>query len=65
MYVCLCKGITDNQIRRAVEEGVGCLPELKSRLGVASCCGRCADCAEQVLGDSLAEREFGPLLQAA
>lgn len=54
MYVCLCNGITEGQIREAVDSGADSLLELRLRLGVASCCGRCADCAQQVLHETVA-----------
>ncbi|MEM7281283.1 MAG: bacterioferritin-associated ferredoxin [Pseudomonadota bacterium] len=43
MYVCICNGITDKQIRRAVEDGAQSLQELREQLGVAGCCGQCAN----------------------
>jgi bacterioferritin-associated ferredoxin len=54
MYVCLCNGITDNHIAKAVADGAASLCDLKTRLGVATCCGRCAECAEFVLDEQLA-----------
>jgi bacterioferritin-associated ferredoxin len=57
MYVCLCNGITETQIREAVGGGARSLSELHSCLGVASCCGRCADCAQQVLHDTISSAE--------
>lgn len=51
MYVCLCKAVTDNDIREAVREGAGRLRELRRRLGVASDCGCCAREALQLLRD--------------
>jgi bacterioferritin-associated ferredoxin len=54
MYVCLCNRITDNHIAKAVAEGAASLCDLKARLGVATCCGRCAECAEFVLDEQLA-----------
>ncbi len=57
MYVCLCNGITESQIRDAVGGGARSLSELHSCLGVASCCGRCADCAQQVLHETLSSSE--------
>ena len=36
MYVCICNGITDKQIRAAVAEGATSLEQLEARLGVAS-----------------------------
>lgn len=50
MYVCLCKNITSNQIRNAVETGrAGCLRSLARELGVATQCGKCARCAREVV----------------
>ncbi|MDR9436880.1 MAG: (2Fe-2S)-binding protein [Thiohalophilus sp.] len=49
MYVCLCKGVTDNQIRDAVIDGADSLADVRRDLGVASNCGRCAQCARQVI----------------
>jgi bacterioferritin-associated ferredoxin len=54
MYVCLCNGVTDRHIANAVAEGAASLCDLKARLGIASCCGRCAECAEFILDEQLA-----------
>ena len=61
MYVCLCNGITENQIRDAVGGGVRSLREFHAYLGVASCCGKCADCAQQVLHETLSLPPFREL----
>ncbi|VUD52544.1 Bacterioferritin-associated ferredoxin [Thalassocella blandensis] len=42
MYVCLCKGVTDSQIREAVNGGAESFREVKNQLGAATGCGRCA-----------------------
>ncbi|HEX4986480.1 MAG TPA: bacterioferritin-associated ferredoxin [Burkholderiales bacterium] len=65
MYVCLCNGITESQIREAISGGARSLRELNACLGVASCCGKCADCAQQVVSESLASSEFREQLAAA
>ena len=65
MYVCVCNGITESQIRDAVGEGARSLRELQQCLGVASCCGRCADCAQQVVRETLSTSESGLSLIAA
>ena len=49
MFVCVCKGITDRQIRDAVIDGADSLGDVRRELGVASNCGRCAQCARQVI----------------
>ena len=49
MYVCICKAVTDKQIRRAAARGVDSLYELRETLGVGSGCGSCADMAQDIL----------------
>lgn len=56
MYVCLCKSVTDSQIRRAAEAGIDDLYELREQLGVASGCGSCAGMAEEILAESRSSR---------
>jgi len=53
MYICLCKCVTDCQIREAACEGVCTMRELSARLGVATRCGRCAQHAQRVLRETL------------
>lgn len=53
MYVCLCKGITDTQIRAAVQDGASSMQELRNSLGVASQCGKCGVLARDIVRDSL------------
>jgi bacterioferritin-associated ferredoxin len=64
MYVCLCNGVTESQIRTAVTDGARSLRELRADLGVASCCGKCADCAQQVLHETLSSPELRELSAA-
>ncbi len=52
MYVCICKAITDKQIRRAAANGVDNLYELREELGVGSGCGTCADMASSILNET-------------
>lgn len=51
MYVCLCKGITDSQIREAASQGASSLSQVRRQLGVASCCGKCASTAREILNE--------------
>ncbi len=53
MYVCLCKGITDTQIRAAVEDGASSLREVRSTLGVASQCGKCGILTREIVRETL------------
>ncbi len=56
MYVCVCNAVTDREIRACAELGCCTLDELRNQIGVASCCGRCAPTAEQVLREHAHER---------
>jgi len=49
MYVCICNGVTDKQIRAAVATGANSLQQLRDQLGVASQCGGCTDHALSLL----------------
>jgi bacterioferritin-associated ferredoxin len=49
MYICLCKSITDSDIKRELEAGATSLAEIQSSLGVASVCGSCACHAKDVV----------------
>ena len=51
MYVCICKSVTDKQIRRAAAAGADNLYELREGLGVASGCGSCAGAAQEILDE--------------
>lgn len=54
MYVCICKKVTDGQIRRAVtEQGVQNLRGLRRALGGCDQCGKCAGDAKQIIRATL------------
>jgi len=44
MYLCLCKGITESDVRSAGRSGLVMACQLKSKFGLkeAGCCGRCS-----------------------
>jgi bacterioferritin-associated ferredoxin len=44
MYLCLCKGITDSDVREAGQEGLVMPCQLKAKFGLKEpgCCGRCS-----------------------
>ena len=49
MYVCICNGVTEKDIREAVDDGAVSLGCLKQRLGVSECCGQCESRASELL----------------
>ncbi|MFC3050517.1 (2Fe-2S)-binding protein [Kordiimonas pumila] len=57
MYVCLCNGYTDSQIKKVVHEGgVSTAEEAYMALGSGFCCGACKDCANEIVGAELPKR---------
>ena len=49
MYVCICKAITEQQVRNAARDGARTLSDLQDDLGVATGCGQCANHAFEML----------------
>ena len=52
MYVCLCKGITDSQIRRAVAGGMQKFCDVRESLGLATQCGKCGILAREIFHEA-------------
>jgi bacterioferritin-associated ferredoxin len=53
MIICVCKAISDRQIRTAVKNGATSLRHLTRDLGVGTCCGKCVPEAKAALSASL------------
>ena len=49
MYICICKAVTDADIREAAETGVADLEHLTETLGVGDGCGTCLEMAEAII----------------
>jgi bacterioferritin-associated ferredoxin len=65
MYVCICNGVTDGDIREAAARGARTVKDLRRELGVASDCGKCVTCAHEVLCESRCKPALAQGLQAA
>jgi len=53
VYICVCNGVTEQQIRDAIDAGASTLPELRLALGVAAGCGACQNFAADMLDATL------------
>lgn len=42
MIVCVCKNVSDRQIRAAMADGASTVRALRNQLAVSTCCGKCA-----------------------
>ena len=56
MYVCICHGVTDQDIRQAADAGCASVTELTMRTGLGSGCGTCGEMAAEVLAEARAVR---------
>ena len=54
MFICLCKGITDNQIKTCVNNGASTIKHVRRELGVASQCCKCLPEARAIIDQQLA-----------
>jgi bacterioferritin-associated ferredoxin len=48
MIVCVCRRVSDREIARHAQAGMG-FDEIQFELGVATQCGRCEGCARDVV----------------
>lgn len=61
MYVCICQGITDRQVREAIDRGARKLRDLREELGLCTDCGKCGPCARDLLQEAGPDPEAPPL----
>ncbi len=51
MYVCICNGVTERDIRDAAAAGCRSLTELTMRTGYGATCGSCIPTAAALVGE--------------
>lgn len=56
MYVCLCKSITDRQIRETVQNGANSFAEVRRELGVSTQCGKCGQLAKSIVDTAIMKK---------
>jgi bacterioferritin-associated ferredoxin len=62
VYICICNAVTEKAVRECARNGVCSVDELALELGVGAGCGRCRECASELLRDV---RTAEPLAAAA
>ncbi|MEQ8407714.1 MAG: (2Fe-2S)-binding protein [Gammaproteobacteria bacterium] len=58
MYVCICRQITDNQIRDLCRNGASSLTDVRAQSGVASECGKCGKLAQTIVKEFAKSTQF-------
>jgi bacterioferritin-associated ferredoxin len=51
MYICVCKAVSDRAVRQAAHSGATSLADLRQRLELGTCCGKCACAARELLAE--------------
>jgi len=51
MYVCICNGHRDRDIREAAQKGLRCAREIYRHLGKPARCGRCLELAARLVDE--------------
>lgn len=59
MYICLCKGITENQVKNAIAHGCCNQLMLRRKLGIGSVCGECVQDIQGLLVEAACCRGTG------
>ncbi len=59
MYVCICKAVTDSEIRDAVVRGADSLEAIGSELQAGTRCGACKDCVLNLVATTRASMNVG------
>lgn len=65
MYVCICRQITDTQIREYCAGGHASLAQVRAELGLASDCGRCGKFAKQIIAETVSAASSKDIAYAA
>ena len=65
MYICICNAVTDKAVEQCARDGAQSLEDLTIKLGVAAGCGRCRECATELLREACCKALGTPELAAA
>jgi bacterioferritin-associated ferredoxin len=65
MYVCICKAVSDQDIRRAMAGGACTFESVQARTGCSTCCGCCEHEVRELLADELEREQLAAALPVA
>jgi len=60
MYICLCKAVTDSQIKEFINSGASSFAEVRESLGVSTQCGKCMQQAKSIVETAVKKASFHP-----
>lgn len=59
MYICICRAVTDSQLKSAIADGACTRKQLAECLGVGRVCGKCNDEVKAMLDGAACGRAGG------
>lgn len=65
MYVCVCRGITDRDIRKAISEGANSVSDVAQMIGAGTGCGSCHDFTQELIHEARSLESIDQLTYAA
>ena len=65
MIVCVCNGVSERDVRAAIDAGCASIEELSQRTGCGTTCGCCREMARDLLAEGPTNGFALPLLRAA
>ena len=65
MLICLCNGISDRHVRKAIVEGAETLEQIKEKLHIGTNCGCCLTKVKQLLESESDKKVENPCRQDA
>jgi bacterioferritin-associated ferredoxin len=60
MLVCVCRGVSDREVREVLARGASTLRDVGRACGAGTDCGSCRDLLRQMLGTCAAQGREGP-----
>ena len=65
MYLCICKSVSDKQVREAVDQGARTMGDISARFGIGVECGKCLEDVRQFLDACLLTPPSAPTAATA
>lgn len=62
MYICVCKAVTDTQLRTAIDSGLCTRRQLTHCLGVGKSCGKCNKEVKELLKQRTEQTAIYPMM---
>ena len=63
MYVCVCRAVSDQQVRAAIEGGAHNVSAVTAACCAGDDCGACHSVIEDMIEEHLEQREAAPVLR--